>query len=71
MKYHVSIKGVKAQEALTGDFDYAEVNVVKEIVFIIRKIDGHQVLQYSFNLNEVAEVTIVPYEDNEQKIPRC
>ena len=71
MKYHVSIKGVKAQEALTGDYDFAEVNMVNEVVLLIKKIDKHQILQYSFNMNDIAEISIVPYEDNEQKIPRC
>ena len=71
MKYHVSINGVKAQEALTGDYDFAEVNMVNEVVLLIKKIDKHQILQYSFNMNDIAEISIVPYEDNEQKIPRC
>lgn len=71
MKYHVSIKGVKPNDGLSGDFEYAEVNVVKEHVFLIRKIDERQIMQFSFPLNEVAEITIVPYEDNESKISRC
>jgi len=71
MKYHVSIKGIKPNDGLSGDFEYAEVNVVKEHIFLIRKIDDRQIMQFSFPLNEVAEITIVPYEDNESKISRC
>lgn len=71
MKYHVKLTSVKPIDNLEDDFDFAEINVVKEVVFLIKKLDDHKILQYNVPLTEVAEISIVPYEDNEQKIPRC
>lgn len=71
MKYHVKLTSVKPIGSLEDDFDFAEINVVKEVVFLIKKLDDHKILQYNVPLTEVAEITVAPYEDNEQKIPRC
>ena len=71
MKYHVKVTGVKTRDPLEDDFDFAEINVVKEVAILVKKINGYQVIQYSIPLNEIAEISIVPYEDNESQIPSC
>lgn len=72
MKYHVKLTSMNPKEIpFEDEFDYAEINVVKEMVILIQKVDAHKVLHYAVPLNELKEITIVPYEDNESKISSC
>ena len=73
MKYHVKVKGVNQAICpdLEEDFDFAEVNVVKDCLILIRKIEGYKIMQYAIPMDNIAEVTIIPYEDNQSKIPSC
>lgn len=75
MLFKVKVKFVNLDEDIDDMFYSVYVNEDAEMLLLFKEVkttkNCQKVMRYAIPLNVIDWYEVTPYEDNEQKIPRC